>query len=183
MPKRCEKKLCDHIKVVVCKKPQTAKNDFTTTLNLLGAKNRCKKHLIFENYNIMKMAQIGHDICSIAHAKWSVWVKNLKCQKGATSDWATTLNLLCAKNRSKKHLIFEKWQHFENGQNWPRCIFYSPCKMVSLGQKLKMRKGFDKRLYDHIKLVVCKKPLQKTPNIRKLTAFWKGPKLATMHAL
>ena len=48
---------------------------------------------------------------------------------------------------------------------------YSPCKMVSLAQKLKMPKTCKKRLYDYIKVVVCKKPLQKTTNIRKMTAF------------
>ena len=85
-----------------------------------------------------------------------------------------------AKKRSKKHLIFEKWQHFQNGQNWPWCMGYSPCKMVSLGQKLKIRKRCEKRFYDHIKLVVCKKPLQKPPNIRKITALRRWLKLATM---
>ena len=35
------------------------------------------------------------------------------------------------------------------------------CKMVSLGQKLKMPKRCEKWLYDHIRVVMCKKPLQK----------------------
>ena len=51
------------------------------------------------------------------------------------------------------------------------------------GQKLKIQKRCEKRLYDHIRVVVCNKPLQKTPNIRKITAFWKWPKLAKMHRL
>ena len=54
------------------------------------------------------MAQIGHDAKAIAFAKWSLWVKNSKCQKGAKNDCTTTLELLCAKNRSKKILIFKK---------------------------------------------------------------------------
>ena len=44
-------------------------------------------------------------------------------------------------------------------------------KMLSLGQKLKAAKRCTKRLCDNIKNVVCKKPLQKTPNIRKTRAF------------
>ena len=48
---------------------------------------------------------------------------------------------------------------------------YSPWKMVSLGQKLKMPKRWEKLFYDHITVGVCKKPHQKTPNIRKMTAF------------
>ena len=54
------------------------------------------------------MAQIGHDAKAIAFAKWSVWVKNSKCQKGAKNDCTTTLELLCATNRSDKILIFQK---------------------------------------------------------------------------
>ena len=45
---------------------------------------------------------------AIAFAKWSVWVKNLKCQKHAKNHSTRTLELFSAKNRSKKHQIFEK---------------------------------------------------------------------------
>ena len=54
------------------------------------------------------MAKFGHEAKPIVFAKWSVWVKNLKCQKGAKNDCTGTLELLCAKKRSKKHLTFEK---------------------------------------------------------------------------
>ena len=190
----------------------------------------------------LKMAKIGHDAKDIAFAKWSVWLKTLKCPKGAKNDCTSILKLLCAKNRPKKLLILEKWEHFENGQNWPgrkgyslckmvslaenfkmpkRCekrlykhikvvvckkrskkylIFenwahfkngqnwarrkgYSLCKMVSLAQKLKMAKRCEKLLYEHSKDVACKKLLQKTPNIGRMRAFWKWPKLATTQRL
>ena len=60
---------------------------------------------------------------------------------------------------------------------------YSPWKMVSLGQKLKMPKRWEKRFYYHIRVVAGKKPLEKTLNIRQMRAFLKWPKLATMHGL
>ena len=63
-----------------------------------------------------------------------------KIPKTAKNDCTTTLELLCARNRSKKHLTFEKREHFENGQNWPRCKGHSLCKMLNLAQKLKMPK-------------------------------------------
>ena len=69
-------------------------------------------------------------------------------------DWTTTLELWCAKSSFKKHLILEKREHFRNGQNWPRCMDYSPCKIVSLGQNLKTEKRCEKRLCDHIRVVV-----------------------------
>ena len=52
--------------------------------------------------------------------------------------------------------------------------------MVSFGQKLKMPKTFDKRLYKHIRLVLCKKRLQKAANILEMRPFWKLAKMATM---
>ena len=54
---------------------------------------------------------------------------------------------------------------------------YSPCKMVSLGQKLKMPKRCEKRFYDHIRVVLCKKPLQKTPNIGRNESILKMAKI------
>ena len=138
------------------------------------------------NKSAFEMTQyITHDDTTraIAFAKWSVWVKNWKCQKGAKKDSTTTIELLCPKTRSKKHLILEKWEHFQNAPIWPRRKRYSLCKMVSLGQKLKMPKRCEKRLYDHIRLVVCKKPLQKTPKSRKMRAFWKWPKIAATQRL
>ena len=49
--------------------------------------------------------------------------------------------MFCAKNRCKKHQIFEKWDDFENRpsyKGYSPCKGYGLCKMVSLGQKLKM---------------------------------------------
>ena len=54
-----------------------------------------------------------------------------------------------------------KRQHFENGQNWPRCMGFNPCKIVSLAQKLKMPKRCEKLLYDYITVVLCKKTTPK----------------------
>ena len=93
------------------------------------------------------------------------------CEKRFTN----TLKLFYAKNGSKKQLIFEKWQHFENDQKWPQCKGYSPCKILTLGQKIKLLKICEKRLCKHIKVVLCKKRLEKTDNIRKMRAFWKWP--------
>ena len=67
-----------------------------------------KKTFYSKNESILKMAKIGHDAKAIAFAKWSVWVKNLKCQKGAKNDSTTTLEVLCVKNPSEKGLILEK---------------------------------------------------------------------------
>ena len=52
--------------------------------------------------------------------------------------------------------------------------------MVSLAQKLKMPKTCDKRLYKQIRLVLCKKRLQKAASIWEMRPFWKLAEMATM---
>ena len=78
-----------------------------------------------------------------------------------------------AKNGSKKRLFLEKSEQFENDQKWPQCKGYSPCKKLSLSQKIKLPKACEKRFYKHIKVVLCKKRLEKQANIRKMRAFRK----------
>ena len=87
------------------------------------------------------------------------------------------------KNGSKNQLILEKWEHFENCQKWPPSKGYRLCKIVTLGQKLKMHKNMLKTFLQHIAVVLCKKRLQKTANIGKMRAFWKLPKMATKQRL
>ena len=83
------------------------------------------------------------------------------------------IRVVVCKKRSKKHLIFEKSEHFENSQNWPRDKAYRLCEIATLGQNLKMSKTCEKQFYNLIRVVVCKKLLEKTPNIRKTRVFLK----------
>ena len=66
------------------------------------------------NIEEMRRLKIGRLAKTIAHAKaigfakWSVWVSSYTCCKHAKNDCLITLELLCAKSRSKKHQILEK---------------------------------------------------------------------------
>ena len=60
-----------------------------------------------------------------------------KCLKPTKNLSRNTLELFNAKNGSKKQLIFQEREHFENGKKWPQCKEHSPCKILSLGQKIK----------------------------------------------
>ena len=44
-----------------------------------------------KNESILKIAKNCHNAKAMAHAKYSVWVKNYKCQTGAKNDGTTTL--------------------------------------------------------------------------------------------
>ena len=94
-----------------------------------------------------------------------------------------TLQLFYAKNGSKKQLILEKWEHFEIGRKWPLSNGYKLCKIVTLGQKLKMHKNMLKTFLQHIAVVLYKKRLKKTANIGKMKAFLKCAKMATKQRL
>ena len=50
----------------------------------------------------------GHHAKPIAHAKYSLWLKNQNSKKHVNINSTNHLQLFCAKNRSKKHEIFEK---------------------------------------------------------------------------
>ena len=78
------------------------------------------------------------------------------------------LQLFCAKNCSKKHQILEKREHFENR---PSCKGYSPCKILTLDQKLKLQKTCQNPFYKSFTVGLCKKPLENTPNIGEMRAF------------
>jgi len=71
------------------------------------------------------------------------------------------------KNPSKKHEIFEKWEYFENR---PSCKGYSPYTILTLSQKLK----FQKTCQNPFRAVLCKKPLEETPDIQEIRPFWKS---------
>ena len=59
------------------------------------------------------------------------------------------------------------------------CKGYSPCKIFTLAQKLKFQKTCQNLFYKSFTVVFCKKPLQKTLNIREMRSFSKS---AILHA-
>ena len=144
-----------------------AKNDSTSTLELFCAKSRSWNNQIFE-----KWKHFGNGPCGKGYrvCKMVSLGQKLKWPKTCKNDSTSTLELFCGKNRSWNHQIFQKWKHFENR---PYCKGYRVCKMVILGQKLKLPKTCEKRFYEHIRVFLCKKPLIKTPNIPQMRAFWK----------
>ena len=48
------------------------------------------------------------------------------------------------------------------------CKGYSPCKILTLAQKLKFQKTCQNPFYKSFTFVLCKKPFQKTLNIREM---------------
>ena len=51
------------------------------------------------------------------------------------------------------------------------CKGYSPCKILTLAQKFKFQKTCQNPFFKSFRIVLCKKPLEETLNIREATAF------------
>ena len=74
------------------------------------------------------------------------------------------------KTARKRKQMFEKWHHFENQQ---LCKGYSPCKILTLGKKFKFKETSQNPFYKSFTVFLCKKPLEKRPNIKEVRPFWK----------
>ena len=130
----------------------------------------------WRNQTILQIAHLAKAIThakAIAHAKFSVWVKNYKCkcQKHAKNHSTRTAQLFCKKKGSKKHQILEKSDNFENRpscKGYSPCIGYSLCKMISLSRKLKMPKTCEKPFYKNSTVALCKRRLEKN------TKYWRN---------
>ena len=138
MPKTCDKPFYKIIRVVLFKK-RSKKHHIFKEWDDFENRPSCKGYSPCKEYSLCKMVSLG---------------QKLKRPKHAKNHSTRILKLFCAKNCSKKHQIFEKWDDFENR---PSCKGYSLSKMVSLGQKLKMPKTCDKPFYKIIRVVLFKK--------------------------
>ena len=79
--------------------------------------------------------------------------------------WSCPLQKTASKNT--------KYSRNETILKMGRCAkaIYSLCKIVTLGQKLKFQKTCQNPFYKSFRVVLRKKPLQKTPNIREMRRF------------
>ena len=90
--------------------------------------------------------------------------------------------VLC-KKRIEKTANIGEIRDLENWQKWALGKGYSLCKMVALGQKIKLLKTCEKRLYNHIIVVLCKKRIKKTSNIGEMRGFSKLTTMASRQRL
>ena len=87
------------------------------------------------------------------------------------------------KNPFNNDLKINKKLDFKSWLKWPPCKGYRLCKMVSLAQKLKLLKTWQKRLYKQIRMVLRKNPLETQAKNQKISRFLKLAKMATLQRL
>ena len=141
-------------------------------MQFLYAKNGFKNRLILKKWELFENCQKwppskGYRLCNVLTLG-----QKLKMHKNMLKTFLQHIAVvLWKKIAPKNQLILEKWELFKNCQKWPPSKGYRLCKIVTLGQKLKMHKIMLKTFLQHIAVLLFKKGLQKPSNIEKLRAF------------
>ena len=128
------------------------------------------------NESILKIdhhAYKGYSPCKIL-----TLAQKLKLQKTCQNPFYKSFTVVLCKKPVQKNTKYSRNESiFKIGHH--ACKGYSPCKILTLAQKLKFQKTCQNPFYQSFTVVLCKKPLQKTLNIREMRAFSKS---AIMHA-
>ena len=128
-------------------------------------KNAPKNTKYSKNLSILK---IGHHACKgYSPCKILTLAQKLKFQKNMSKFilqiiYSCSVQKTAPKNTkySRKESILKIGHH--------ACKGYSPCKILTLAKKLKFQKTCQNSFYKSFRVVLCKKPLQKNLNIRKI---------------
>ena len=133
--KTCEKRLYKHVTIVLCKR----RLEKTASIRITERFRKLEKWPLCKGYSLSIKPSLA---------------QTLKLPKTCVKQLKKHITAVLFKTRSKKHLIFEKWDDFENRQKWPLCKRYSLWKMVGLRQNKKLLKRCEKLLYKHITAVL-----------------------------
>ena len=122
---------------------------------VLLKKNRSKdsKYSRNESYFKNRPSCKGYSPCKIVTLS-----SKIKIPKNMSKSVLQIIYSCSVQKTAQKKEIFEKWEHFENR---PSCKGYSPCKILTLAQKLKFQKPCENPFYKSFTVVLCKKPLKK----------------------
>ena len=124
------------------------------------------------NDSILK---IGHHACKgYSPCKILTLAQKLKFRKTCQNPFYKSFRVvLCKKPLQTSTKYSRNESILKIGHH--ACKGYSPCKLLTLAQKLKFQKTCQNPFYKSFRVVQCKKPLQKTPHIRGMRAFQNRP--------
>ena len=120
------------------------------------------------NESILK---IGHHACKgYSPCKIPTLAQKLKFQKTCQNQFYKAFRVVLCKKTAPKNTKYSRNESIlKVGHH--ACKGYSPCKILTLAQKSKFQETCQNPFYKSFTVVLCKKPLQKTPNIREMRAF------------
>ena len=128
------------------------------------------------NESILK---IGHYACKGNNpCKVFTLAQRLKFQKTCQNAFYKSFTVVLCKKALQKNTKYSRNESILKITHHA-CKGYSPCKILTLAQKLKFQKNCQNPFCKSFRVVLSQKPLQKTLNIRVIRAFCKS---AIMHA-
>ena len=132
-------------------------------------KNTRKKTQMVEKWDHFKNRPSckGYSPCKIF-----TWGQKLKLKKTCQNPLYKSFTLLLWKKPLKKENKYSRNDTIL--KHGPACKGYSPWKILTLGEKLKFQKTCQDSFYKSFTVVLCKKPLEKRPNIREIRPFSKS---------
>ena len=120
---------------------------------------------------IGSILKIGHHACKgYSPCKILTLAQKLKFQKNMSKSILQITSSCSLQKTAPKNTKYSRIESIlKIGHH--ACKGYSPCKILTLAQKLKFQKTCQNPFYKSLQFVLCKKPLQKTLNNRELRAF------------
>ena len=114
---------------------------------------------------------IGHHACKgYSPCKIPTLAQKFKFPKTCQNQFSKSFRVvLCQKTAPKSTKYSRNESILKIGHH--ACKGYSPCKILTLAQNLKVKKTCQNPFYKSFPVVLCKNPLQKTLNIREMRAF------------
>ena len=120
-----------------------------------------------KNESILK---IGHHPCKgYSPCKILTLAQKLKFQKTCQNPFYKSFRVFLKKTAPKNTKYSKNESILKIGHH--ACKGYRPRKILTLAQKLKFQKTCQNPFYKSFRVVLCKKPLQKTLNIREMRSF------------
>ena len=147
---------------------KTCQNPFYKSFRVVLCKKKAPKNTKYSrNESILK---IGHPACKgYSPCKILTFAQKLKFQTTSKS----ILQIIFSRSAKQTNPKNTKYSRNESilklGHH--ASIGYSPRKILTLAQNLKFKKTSQNPFYKSFRVVLCKKPLQKTLNIREMRAF------------
>ena len=120
---------------------------------------------------ILRILKIDHHACKgYSPCKILTLAQKFKFQKTFQNPFYTSFrDVLCKATPPKNTKYSISNSILKIGHH--ACKGYSPCKILTLAQKLKFQKTCQNPFYKSFRVVLCKKRLQKALNIREMAAF------------
>ena len=145
-------------------------------MRVVLCKKRIEKHQIFEKWENFENGPSckGYRPCNMLRLG-----QKLKIPKTYEKSFYKNVRVVrSVQKTARKNTKYSRNETFQNRSScndFSPCKAYSLCKILSLGQKLtETPKICEKPFYKNIGFVLCKKPVEKTPNIPEMRQFSKS---------